>query len=213
MSESPSFPPEHFQRQDEGADEDFYTVARHVAHIDEGARAALAGCFARTLPEEGEILDLMSSRYSHLPATTPPRAVVGLGLNGEEMAANEQLSEHVVHNLNTTPRLPFADARFAACLLSVSVQYLTRPVEVFADVARVLGPGAPFLISISNRMFPTKAVRIWQALGELDRGRLVALYLDRAEAFEAIGIDTLVEGTLGVTDPLFLVHARRRSPA
>lgn len=209
MSEPASFAPEHFQREDESADEDFYAIARHVAHIDEGARAALTALYAARLPEKGEILDLMSSRYSHLPAATPPRAVIGLGLNGEEMAANEQLGAHVVHNLNTTPRLPFADARFAACLLSVSAHYLTRPVEVFADVARVLEPGAPFLISYSNLMFPTKAVRIWQALGDRDRGRRIELYLEESEAFEAIGIETLVEGLAGVADPLFLVHARR----
>ena len=118
MPHAPPFPPEHFQRLDESEDERFYEMARHVAHIDDGARAALAQFFALALPRHGDVLDLMSSRYSHLPADLPLASVVGLGLNGEELAANEQLSAHVVHNLNRTPRMPFADGRFGACLLS-----------------------------------------------------------------------------------------------
>ena len=90
--------------------------------------------------------------------------------------------------------MPFADGRFGACLLTVSVQYLTRPVEVFRDVARVLKPGAPFLISYSNRMFPTKAVMLWRTLGESERGQLVQLYLKHAGGFERVTIETLVEG-------------------
>ncbi len=209
MPQAPPFPPEHFQRLDESEDERFYAMARHVAHIDDDARAALAQFLAATLPPDGEVLDLMSSRYSHLPPDPPRASVVGLGLNGEELAANEQLSAHVVHNLNRTPRLPFADGRFGACLLTVSVQYLTRPVEVFADVARVLRPGAPFLISFSNRMFPTKAVLLWRGLGDDERGRLVEHYLERAGGFEAIGTEALIEGEPGVVDPMIMVHARR----
>jgi hypothetical protein len=33
-------------------------------------------------------------------------------------------------------------------------------------VGRVLKPGAPFIITFSNRCFPTKAVAIWQALND-----------------------------------------------
>ena len=109
--------------------------------------------------------------------------------------------------------MPFADGRFGACLLTVSVQYLARPVEVFRDVARVLGPGAPFLISISNRMFPTKAVMLWHRLGESERGRLVERYLETAGGFERVGIETLVEGEPGGADPVVMVQARRRRSA
>ncbi len=137
--------------------------------------------------------------------------MVGLGLNGKELVANEQLSEHVLHNLNRTPRMPFVAGRFDACLLTVSVQYLLRPVEVFRDVARVLRPGAPFLISYSNRMFPTKAVMIWRALGETEKARLVAFYLEQAGEFEQSAMETLVEGDLGVVDPVVMVQARRKA--
>ena len=60
--------------------------------------------------------------------------------------------------------LPFADKVFDAAAICVSVQYLQRPVEVFTELARTLRPGAPLVVSFSNRCFPTKAVLIWQAL-------------------------------------------------
>ena len=49
-----------------------------------------------------------------------------------------------MHDLNADPVLPFADASFDAVLNCVSVDYLVRPVEVLAEVARVLRPGGRF---------------------------------------------------------------------
>jgi SAM-dependent methyltransferase len=211
MPQIPPLRPEHLHRLDEGEDELFYEMPRQVAHIDDNAQAALAQFFRQTLPAGSEVLDLMSSRFSHLPPDLSLASVVGLGLNDKELIANEQLSRHVLHNLNRTPRMPFVDGRFDACLLTVSVQYLIRPVEVFHDVARVLRPGAPFMISYSNRMFPTKAVRIWQALGETERARLVAFYIEEAGEFEQSATETLVEEELGVVDPVIMVHTRRKA--
>ncbi len=71
--------------------------------------------------------------------------------------------ERVVHDLNADPTLPFADESFDDVVCCVSVDYLTRPVEVFADVARVLRPGGRFVTTFSNRCFPTKAIRGWLA--------------------------------------------------
>ena len=140
--EKNEFKPEHFAREDSGDDELFYLQPRLVKHIDEPACAALTDYYARALPTGGDILDLMSSYASHLPAEAVYGRVVGLGMNMRELEENEQLSERHVHNLNTHPVMPFTERSFDACILAVSVQYLTRPVEVFADVARVLKPDA-----------------------------------------------------------------------
>jgi SAM-dependent methyltransferase len=211
MPQIPLLSPEHLRRLDESEDELFYETPRQVAHIDDNAQAALAQFFRQALPVGGEVLDLMSSRFSHLPPDLSLASVVGLGLNGKELLANDQLSGHVIHNLNQTPRMPFVDGRFDACLLTVSVQYLIRPVEVFRDVARVLRPGAPFLISYSNRMFPTKAVAIWQTLGETERAQLVAFYLEETGKFEQSAMVNLVKGEQGVVDPVIMVHTRRKT--
>ncbi len=82
-------------------------------------------------------------------------------MNEAEMAANAQLTDHVVHNLNENPALPYPDESFDVALCTVSVQYLLHPVEVFAEVRRVLRPGGVFVVSFSNRCFPTKATRLW----------------------------------------------------
>ena len=158
MSNNP-FPDSDFQRPDNSDDSQFYVAPRKVVHIDEGAINALREQFALLLPPGGIYLDLMSSWRSHLPDSLKPARVIGLGMNAEEMRDNPQLSRHVVHNLNVDPTLPFEDAAFDAAFCTVSVQYLTQPVAVFREVNRVLKPGAPFIVSFSNRCFPDQSRR------------------------------------------------------
>ncbi len=201
---------EHFfERIDEGDDALFYREPRLVVHIDEAAIRQIGRIFDELLPAEGALLDLMSSWRSHLPAGFDRARTVGLGLNAVEMRKNPQLDEYVVHNLNRELRLPFEDASFDGVILTVSVQYLTRPVEVFREVGRVLRPGAPVVITFSNRMFPTKAVRIWQACSDEQRMTLVKVYLQRAGAFEGIRGEDRSPEPRGFSDPVFLVTGRR----
>ena len=79
------------------------------------------------------------------------------------------LDERVVRDLNADPRLPFADGSFDVVLNTVSVDYVTRPLELFREVGRVLRPGGLFLVIFSNRYFPEKAVRIWRESSEQER--------------------------------------------
>ena len=88
-------------------------------------------------------------------------------MNAEELAANPRLSRWFVQDLNAEPALPFGDGVFDGACLCVSVRHPQRPVDVFRDVGRVLRPGAPLVVSFSNRCFPTKAVAIWQSLSGL----------------------------------------------
>jgi hypothetical protein len=210
-AESP-FSAEHFQRVDESADEEFYREPRLVTHIDDAAIDAAGRLYARELPPDDDILDLMSSWVSHLPPEFPVRRLVGLGMNAAELAENPRLDRFLVHNLNREPRLPFADGEFGGCIVTVSVQYLTRPVAVFAEVNRVLQPGAPFIVTFSNRCFPTKAVAIWRALGDRDHARLVGAYFELSGGWcglEARDCSTVANG---YADPLFAVLARKAPP-
>ena len=185
-STSETFPPEFFRREDEGDDGLFYAEPRLVVHIDEHAIAALGEYFARVLPQNGIILDLMSSWRSHLPEALPIRKLVGLGLNSNEMTENPQLDESMVHDLNSDPELPFEDRSFDAALVTVSIQYMIRPVEVFNQVNRVLREGGKFHVIYSNRMFSSKAIWIWRALDDVGRGRLVGSYFAQSDGWEAI---------------------------
>jgi SAM-dependent methyltransferase len=199
--------PGFFRRLDDSDDELFYLAPRFVVHIDDAAIRTVGEIYSSRLPRGGAILDLMSSWRSHLPPELPPARVVGLGLNRPEMEDNPALSEIVTHNLNRLPKLPFGDASFDGAVLTVSVQYLIHPLEVFADVGRVLKPGAPFIVTFSNRMFPTKAVAIWANATEQQRVELVGYYFTHSAAFEKI---ETVDRSSGQTDPVWAVLGYRK---
>jgi SAM-dependent methyltransferase len=192
---------------DESDDELFYSAPRMVVHIDDDAIREVGEIFLARLPSEGAILDLMSSWRSHLPLALAPSRVVGLGLNREEMEANPALSQVVVHNLNRDPHLRLEDAAFDGAVLTVSVQYLVHPVEVFAEVGRVLRPGAPFVVSFSNRMFPTKAVAIWLEASEEQRVELVRKYFVDSGVFEKI--EVIDRSRRARSDPIWAVVGYR----
>lgn len=202
------YPPSFFRRQDDSTDFNFYSFPRKVVHIDDGAIEAVRSLYAELLPNNAKILDLMSSWRSHLPETMTYAHVVGLGMNGEEMQDNPQLNEYVVHSLNENPLLPFEDEQFDAAVCAVSVQYLTQPVAVFSEVGRVLKAGAPFIVSFSNRCFPTKAVAIW--LNNNDKGHveLVSDYFGRSGAWGEVQTFEK-QGGLFRGDPLFVVWATK----
>ncbi|MFN0093498.1 MAG: class I SAM-dependent methyltransferase [Dehalococcoidia bacterium] len=210
MPDYGSLKPEHFRRVDESEDALFYAQPRLVTHIDDGAIAAATALYRAYLPPGGAVLDLMTSWVSHLPADVSYGAVAGLGMNAVELAENPRLTERVVQDLNREPRLPWADATFDAAIVTVSVQYLTQPVDVFAEVGRVLKPGAPFIVTFSNRCFPTKAVWAWQALDDEGHANLVAMYFRLAGVFDqAQALDA--SPNPGRSDPLFAVMARAAS--
>jgi SAM-dependent methyltransferase len=205
-------PPELRRRMDESEDEIFYEYPRFVVHIDEQAIADVGEIYQRLLPKKAEILDLMSSWRSHLPPTLEPMRVVGLGLNRPEMADNPVLTDIVIHNVNRQPRLPFADASFDGAVMTVSVQYLTQPIEVFADVARVLRPDGPFIVTFSNRMFPNKAIMLWQMASEQQRPEIVRSYFAQAEAFEKIEVIDHSRRAGVPSDPIWAVVGYKKSP-
>ena len=201
------FPPGFFHREDDNDDSTFYCHPRFVTHIDPPAIATV-GQLYEDLHIHGDVLDLMSSCVSHFRAK--PRRLVGLGMNAEELAANPQLDDSVVHNLNIAPTLPFPNASFDDAVCCVSVDYLTRPIAVFADVARVLTPNGRFVLTFSNRLFATKAIRGWLLANDVERCRIVAEYFLQSGAFQAP--TTSLRTPIGaLTDPLFAVWATTSS--
>lgn len=202
----PELPPEAFLKEDGGNDAEFYASARLVTHIDEAATRALTAYYRAILPAGGVLLDLMSSWVSHLPPEVTYAEVIGQGMNAEELRANPRLSRSFVQNLNRNPVLPLEAESCDASLCCVGVQYLQRPSEVFTEILRILRPGAPFIVTFSNRCFPTKAVAIWRSLDARGHASLVRLYLERA-GFRDVDTEVLRDGSKG--DPLIAVTGRR----
>jgi hypothetical protein len=190
------------------------------------------------------ILDLCSSWVSHLPtksfpmSSVPPipykeeskkctgqeqygqacsRRIVGLGMNEEELLRNTQLSSFLVQDLNTIPTLPFPDESFDAVLLQLSVDYLTKPIDVMTQVSRVLRPGGGVFVTFSNRVFIEKAIAGWTGKSDEDHIVTVGSYLHHAKAFQdpptAMNVltatKTLRPDDLS-TDPLYAVRAYKK---
>ena len=168
------FPAGFFDRADDTGDADFYSWPRLVTHIDDGAIAAVGALYAE-LGLDGDVLDIMSSWVSHFQQA--PAHLTVLGMNLAELAANRQAKTRVIHDLNAQPQLPFADASFDAVVCCVSVDYLTRPVEVFRDVA----PRAPaertfrlhLLESVLSDQGDPRLVVLVRRAALRDRGRVL----------------------------------------
>lgn len=105
--DTPPFTREDFRRLDESSDDVFYTEPRLVYHVDDAAVAATreyyTTLFEQMRAKRGgaplEVLDLCSSWVSHFPAPQPgglQYRAAGLGMNGDELKANKQLSQWCV---------------------------------------------------------------------------------------------------------------------
>jgi SAM-dependent methyltransferase len=206
VSRESRFPRGFFEREDDGDDARFYATPRFVEHIDPDTILALTQAYRDLLPSGGRILDLMSSWVSHLPEEMEFAHVAGLGMNELELARNPRLTDHRVHDLNRDPELPYEDASFDAVVNAVSVQYLTRPVEVFRSVARVLRPGGVHLVALSHRCFPTKAIRAWHVLPPRERLDVVRTYFLIAGGYEE---PELSDRSPPGADPLWIMKACR----
>lgn len=214
------YPKDGFQRLDETDDGEFYSRDRFVEHLDSLALATVEKLVGELIVEEAPvILDLMAGWDSHIPAKLRPAEVVGLGLNPRELARNQALSKRIIQDLNREPSLPFPDSYFDAVLNTVSVDYMTRPLEVFREVARVLKPGGLFLVIFSNRMFPQKAVKLWRHASEEERVIYVQALFEHAEGFDPVRL-FVSKGRprpkedpysqLGIpSDPIYALYAER----
>eukprot|EP00775_Hariotina_reticulata_P009058 gene9058-9229_t len=211
------FRPEDFLRYDESDDSVFYDSPRFVYHIDDGAVKALTEFYAEHFPPSGQdniaILDICSSWISHYPPGYKAGKIVALGMNEQELSANKQVTEYVVHDLNLEPALPFADNSFDVITNAVSVDYLNKPLEVFQELHRVLKPGGRAYMSFSNRCFPTKAIALWTATGDDDHIWIVGSYFH----YSVPGGFTQPQcsdisprgGLFGKGDPMYVVYAQK----
>ena len=207
-----------FTRLDDNPDTVFYRMPRLVEHVDAVATREISGIYRRLLMPGARVLDLMSSWISHLPGELDLE-VAGLGLNAEELQKNPRLGDRVLHDLNKTPELPFPDASFDAVVCANSVEYLTRPLEVFAEVARVLKPRGVAAIVFSERWFPPKVISLWTELHPFERLGLVLEGLRRTGRFDDLESESVrgyprpdddkYRGMTAYADPVYAAWARR----
>lgn len=99
-------------------------------------------------------------------------------MNESELKRNPSLNNgFTVQDLNKNPSLTqFPSDTFDSVLCTVSIDYLTRPLEVFNEIGRILKPNGQFITSFSNRCFPTKVIKKWLKMNEQQRVEWVANY-------------------------------------
>ena len=205
------FPPEAFRRQDETDDNDFYAMPRLCYHIDEGAVRALTNYYKESIEPGSAVLDICSSWVSHYPEDFPEtmERISGTGMNALELECNKQLSDYAPKNLNVDATLPYDDESFDVVTCVVSVDYLIKPLEVFKEVRRVLRPGGKFILSQSNRCFPSKAIGMWLGQNDLQHCLVISAYFHYAKGWSPARMFDVSPSGPRTNDPLYIVEATK----
>jgi len=209
-----------FARLDSKPDSIFYEDPRFVEHVDENAVRLMTDYISNTAIRPGDttVLDLCSSWTSHIDAggVSKTTRIAGLGMNQKELESNKVLTDWVVQDLNDNPRLSKYDTEtFDVVLCQLSIDYLTKPLEVLEEVGRVLKVGGRVHVIFSNRLFLSKAVGLWTGGDDIDHAYYVASYLHFCGGgFGDIRARDLSSRKGGkdkriVGDPLFVVTATK----
>lgn len=180
------FTPENFTRGDEQPDSLFYRQPRLVHHLDSTARAEISRRYGELIRPDSQVLDLMGSWTSHLPDSLELGGLTVLGMNEEELQHNPRASATLAQDLNADPILPYAEASFDAVICTASVEYLTDPLAVTAEIRRILKPGGLLAFAFSNRWFPPKAIRLWTEMHEFERLGLAAELFHTTGGFQDV---------------------------
>lgn len=191
-----------------------YAEPRFVTHIDDMAIRALTEFYAESFPPSGsgaKLLDVCSSWISHYPDGYSAARISGTGMNEKELQRNSMLSDYSVKDLNQDPTLPYPDGEFDVVTNTVSIDYLTKPLEIMREINRVLKPGGLAICSFSNRCFPTKAVSVWTSTGDLDHAWIVGSYFFYAGGYAPPQAKEITKTTqFGQKgDPMYVVYARK----
>ncbi|CAE7442653.1 ngb2 [Symbiodinium microadriaticum] len=190
-----------FFRLDGSDDAEFYAEPKLVKHLEDQTLAALTRFYAAVFPKDQafDALDICSSWISHYPKEPKPNRLAITGMNAEELKRNVQATDWTVQDLNATPKLPYGDAEFDVVTNTVSVDYLTKPLEVFTEIGRVLRPGGLAIVAFSNRCFLSKLVAIWSVGDPDDRAEVAASYFHFAGCFgdpEVVDLSPLLKPEL-----------------
>ncbi|KAE9364807.1 hypothetical protein N431DRAFT_550206 [Stipitochalara longipes BDJ] len=209
-----TYTPADFLRQDESSDSEWYAHPRFVQHIDDPAIAALKSYYSTIIKPNHTVLDICSSWVSHFPVDLKPQSMIGYGMNRAELSKNPHLTKFFVKDLNVDPRLEeVEDESCDTVICNVSVDYLTKPVDMFNEMKRVLKIGGTAHMAFSNRCFPTKVVGKWMGMTDEERRKWVGGYFWASGGWEDVEEVILKEqkgGFLGgYEDPLYVVRARK----
>lgn len=185
----------------------FFEKPRFVYHLDSGFRNRLTDLYMQRISCCSVVLDLMSSWVSHLPNNVHFNYVIGHGMNAKELEANTRLDQYWVQDLNNNQSIPLEDESIDATLIVAGWQYLQQPEAVASELLRITRPNGIIIVAFSNRLFVTKATKIWT--DSLDKERLNYV----AQVLIANGWqNTEYYGEKNISDELAGVPAKKGDP-
>jgi SAM-dependent methyltransferase len=209
-----------FIRNNTVPEEEFYASPRLITHLDKTAAKHVEAVYSSFLDTDMRLLDLMSSFETHLPFSFLTTDIVGLGLNSREMEGNEFLNDHVIHNLNVTPILPFPDASFDGVICTSSIEYLSHPFEIIKEISRILRPGGKIGIVVSDRWFNGEEITFWSDLHPFERQGFMLNLLRSRQEFGSLNTESIRGfprpstdihlGNRVESDPIFAVWATKK---
>lgn len=196
-----------FLRKIETDDPVFYDAIETRPVVDQVAVEQLRQFYSHNLSDDMDILDLMSGPDSYLPRELQSVNVTGLGLKETDLQANSALNQSLIHDLNQNPQLPFEDEQFDAVICAFSVEYMTQPIAVFQQVARILKPGGTFLVAFSDRYFEKKVITLWDDVHKFERIGLVLEYFRQSQQFESLYAESIRGLVRNQDDPFTAANA------
>jgi len=83
-----------------------------------------------------------------------------------------------------------------------------QPFEVFSEVHRILKPGGSFIVSFSNRMFATKAIKAWIRTNDPAHLYIVTYYFHVSAKWEKLTVSDITQKhpRNEHRDPMYLLH-------
>jgi SAM-dependent methyltransferase len=143
-----------------------------------------------------------------------------LGIDGRVLGLCAGSADHfhlppdelVSHRLDSDDTLPYPDESFDDALCCQGIASLTRPLEGFAEVARVLRPGGRFVCTFSSRPYAPATIKGWLATDDAGRVRIARRYFELTPGFGPAESDLRTSLT-GAGDRLWAVWARRAPAA
>ena len=153
--------PDAFSRLQEDDDGEFFDAYETITPADQNTQNHIRDFYHRFIHDGDKILDLMAGDKSYLPNKNNLE-ITGLGIKQRDLDENTCLNHRLIHNVNSKELLPFSEDYFDLVICTFAIEYMTQPLQIFAEVARILKSGGYFCIGFSNQYYEKKAIKLWR---------------------------------------------------
>jgi len=187
------------ERIDDADDGLHYKEANLQDTFDSASGKQLAGLYSKYIHPGSHVLDMMCGAQSYLPDDIDSLHVTGMGLNEEELKANSQLTDFVIHNVNKATVLPFDDNTFDTIIFTAAVEYLVDPETSFSELKRITKPGGHIIVTFTDHWNTLKSILLWPELHPFERLGMVLDYFSATKGFATLHTET-IQGLLRPDD-------------